>query len=46
MANKAIKCEGHGSVSRGDRSGNQCDQWRTDSNCTNGRTEAANLKVA
>jgi hypothetical protein len=31
--NKAIKCGGHGSVSRGDRRGSQRDQGRTDSNC-------------
>jgi hypothetical protein len=31
--NKAIKCRGHGSVSRGDRHGSQRDQGRPDSNC-------------
>jgi hypothetical protein len=40
--NKAIKCGGHGSVSRGDRRGSRSDQGRTGSNCTSGRAEAAN----
>jgi hypothetical protein len=39
--NKAIKCGGHESVSRGDRRGSRRDQGRTDSNYTNGRAEAA-----
>jgi hypothetical protein len=39
--NKAIKCGGHGSVSRGDRRGSQRDQGRTGSNYTNERAEAA-----
>jgi hypothetical protein len=44
--NKAIQCGGHGSVSCGDRRGSQRDQWRTDSNCTNGRTEATSQSLA
>jgi hypothetical protein len=32
--NKAIKCGGHESVSRGDMRGSQRDQGQTDSNCT------------
>jgi hypothetical protein len=40
--NKAIKCRGHGSVSRGDRRGSQSDQGQTDSNCTSGRAETMN----
>jgi hypothetical protein len=31
--NEAIKCGGHGSVSRGDRRGSRRDQGRTGSNC-------------
>jgi hypothetical protein len=40
--NKAIKCGGHGSVSRGDRRGSRSDQGWTGSNCTSGRAKAAN----
>jgi hypothetical protein len=36
-----IKCDGHGSVSRRDRRDSWYDHRRTDSNCSNGRTEAA-----
>jgi hypothetical protein len=39
--NKAIKCGGHGSVSRGDRRGSRRDHGRTSSNCINGRAGAA-----
>jgi hypothetical protein len=39
--NKAIKCEGHGSVSRGDRCGSRRDQGRTGSNYTNRRAKTA-----
>jgi hypothetical protein len=39
--NKAIKCGGHGSVSRRDRHGSRRDQGQTSSNYTNGRAEAA-----
>jgi hypothetical protein len=38
---KAIKCGGHGSVSRGDRRGSWRDQGRTGSNYASERTEAA-----
>jgi hypothetical protein len=36
-----IKCDGHGSVSHGDRHDNWYDHRQTGSNCSNGRTEAA-----
>jgi hypothetical protein len=39
--NKAIKCGGHGSVSRGDRRGSRRNHGRTDSNCINGRAGTA-----
>jgi hypothetical protein len=34
-----IKCDGHGSVSRGDRRDGWYDRRRTDSNCSNRREE-------
>jgi hypothetical protein len=36
-----IKCDGHGSVSCGDRHDSWYDHRRTGSNCSNGRMEAA-----
>jgi hypothetical protein len=39
--NKAIKCGGHGSVSRRDRRGSRRDHGRTGSSCINGRAGAA-----
>jgi hypothetical protein len=36
-----IKCDGHGSVSHGDRHNSWYDHRRTGSNCSNRRTEAA-----
>jgi hypothetical protein len=36
-----IKCNDHGSVSRGERRDGRHDQWRTGSNCSSRRAEAA-----
>jgi hypothetical protein len=44
--NKAIKCGGHGSASRGGRRGIRRDQGRIDSNYTNGRAKAVNQSPA
>jgi hypothetical protein len=43
--NKAIKCEGNGSVSHGDRHGSRRDYGQTDSNCINGRAGVASQSL-